>query len=258
MSPLPPHPFAFALGCGFVGCHWYLGLAALAQRPTRVCSQFLQARLHHLAGYSPELGSHTPPIDFCSCQDFRARPRTSRLRPASCDGTNPTAQGIALSLRRGASRVFTAQGSIAPSRASQPPRRRPLRRPRIYPNLFVLRHPLSLVDANRGSEKPWFATLRKSHRLLSKAASLGPSTTSTVALADSGESTRRTRPTLRCDVPCRAASHVLVAKPLRDQPHPRCLPPPENGPRVWGRMRSFSFRLAGFRWGSLDTFVTAG
>jgi hypothetical protein len=112
MSPLPPYPFAFAPEHGLVGCHWCLGLAALAQRPTRVCSQFLQARLHHLAGYSPELGSHTPPIDFCSCQDFRARPRTSRLRPASCDETNPIAQEIAPSLRRGASRVLTAQGSL--------------------------------------------------------------------------------------------------------------------------------------------------
>jgi len=55
---------------------------------------------------------------------------------------------------------------------------------RIYPNLFLLRHRLSLADTEGGTETPPSATLRKSHRPLSETSGLGPSSTSTVALAE--------------------------------------------------------------------------
>lgn len=105
------------------------------------------------AGYSPELGGHTPPIDFCSCQDFRARPRTVRLRLHTSRRDESRRAGDDPLLAKRTSRVFTAQGSLAPRTRPRNPRDDVRCVDRGFtPTCSELRHPLSPADTRRGSE----------------------------------------------------------------------------------------------------------
>lgn len=80
--------------------HWYLGLAASAQLPTRVCAQSLRARPNHLAGYSPEISGHVLPVDFYNQSNPRAQPRTSRPRPLVDAAGEPAARSGGAALAR--------------------------------------------------------------------------------------------------------------------------------------------------------------
>jgi hypothetical protein len=107
----PPYSFA-----GAESTAWWAatGTSALPLWPS-VRRAF--TRLYELdplcrAGYSPELGGHTPPIDFCSCQEFRTRPRTVRLRLHTSRRNESRRAGDSRLLAETASRVFTAQGSL--------------------------------------------------------------------------------------------------------------------------------------------------
>jgi len=94
-----------------------LGPASDARSPAS-----LRARPDHLAGYSPELTRHAPPIDFCSCQDFRAQPRTARLRLHSSRRNESRRAGDSPALADSAGRILTARGSSTRIRASLDPR----------------------------------------------------------------------------------------------------------------------------------------
>lgn len=62
----------------------------------------VRARPAHLTGYSPELEGHVKPIDFCSCQDSRARTSDSP-DPTVCnenDGLLGLRSRLVESLRR--------------------------------------------------------------------------------------------------------------------------------------------------------------
>lgn len=148
----PPYSFA-----GAESTAWWAatGTSALPLWPSvrRAFTRLYELDPLRRAGYSPELGGHAPPIDFCSCQEFRTRPRTVRLRLHTSRRNESRRAGDSRSLRRRPAECSQLRGRCTSCEASQPPRRRPLRLSRIYPNLFQLRHPLSLVDTGRGSEK---------------------------------------------------------------------------------------------------------
>jgi hypothetical protein len=79
MSPVRLAP-SLALRAGLVGPPLVPRLSRLGPASDMRSLVLLRARPDRLAGYSPELRGHMPPIDFCSCQNFRARPRTPRLQ----------------------------------------------------------------------------------------------------------------------------------------------------------------------------------
>jgi hypothetical protein len=62
------------------GRHWSLGLAASVQLPTRVHLHLCKLGLGADRLFTGADPGHVPPIDFCNCVDFRARPPISKLR----------------------------------------------------------------------------------------------------------------------------------------------------------------------------------
>lgn len=73
-------------GAGIAAERAATGTSTLPPRPSfrhAFTRKALRARLDHLAGYSPELTSHVPPVDFCSLTEPRARPRIIQTPPFS-------------------------------------------------------------------------------------------------------------------------------------------------------------------------------
>jgi hypothetical protein len=83
----------------------------------------LPARPDHLAGYSPELTSHTLLIDFCSCQESWTQPRSPKLVPRARRQAVLLDDGAALA--SGCQPSFTAQGLRFPEGPCNAPHRRP-------------------------------------------------------------------------------------------------------------------------------------
>jgi hypothetical protein len=98
-----------ALRATFESRHWYLGLAASTQFPTRVHLQAMQARPSHRAGFSPELLDHVPLVDFCNLSG----PTSTTLNlqtPPFLSNSKLSPVGGDLSLRSVTSWAFAAQG----------------------------------------------------------------------------------------------------------------------------------------------------
>jgi hypothetical protein len=94
----------------------------------------LPARPDHLAGYSPEITSHTPLIDFCSCQESWTQPRSPKLVPRA-RRPKPPRWTMAPLLRVAANRASQLRGCASPKGLATP--RTDVRTPtRIYPNLI--------------------------------------------------------------------------------------------------------------------------
>lgn len=90
--------------------HWYLGLAASTQLPTRVHPQAMQARPSHRAGYSPELLNHVTLVDFCNLSGPTSTTLNLQTPPFLSDSKLLPAGGDT-SLRSVTSWAFAAQGS---------------------------------------------------------------------------------------------------------------------------------------------------
>lgn len=106
-----------------------------AQLPTRVHARYPRARPKTLAGYSPELPSHVPPIDFNSWAIHEHTQKRSKPRPYVVTASrHPTAWHHPL--RGRTNRAFPGQGSrpirsrhIVPHHGDRSPQW-------IYPNLL--------------------------------------------------------------------------------------------------------------------------
>jgi hypothetical protein len=89
------------------GRHWSLGLAALVQLPTRVHPHLCELGLGADRLFTGAYPGHVPPIDFCNCVDFRARPPISKLHRFL-----PTAEAEA--------RRMTPPGGATPAGSTEP------------------------------------------------------------------------------------------------------------------------------------------
>jgi hypothetical protein len=106
-----------------------------AQLPTRVHARCPRARPKTLAGYSPELPSHVPPVDFCNCAIHEHTQQRTRPRPHDATASRrPTKWRH--SLRSTTNRAFSGQG-LRPIRGRLINPHHGDRSPRwIYPNLL--------------------------------------------------------------------------------------------------------------------------
>jgi hypothetical protein len=89
-----------------------LGPASDTRSPTS-----LRARSSRLAGYSPERLGHVPSIDFCNCQDSRARPRTAQT-PPFVRGGKPPHGGWCRSCETPPAELLQPRGQPPPKEAS--------------------------------------------------------------------------------------------------------------------------------------------
>lgn len=110
----------------------------------------VRARPAYLAGYSPELAGHVPPIDFCSCQDPRARPTLAKPNPFGVArrpfGPSHPVGGAAP--KHDTSRAATHQGStMSPSDDGSTSRAMASASCPDLPRCDRLGHPLSLACA---------------------------------------------------------------------------------------------------------------
>jgi hypothetical protein len=87
------------------------------------------------------------PIDFCSCQESRARPRPHQTLPICCSGKPPHGGGRC-SCETASARPSQLRGHFGP-KTSATPAPASARRPRIYPNPIQPGHLLSLPGARR-------------------------------------------------------------------------------------------------------------
>jgi hypothetical protein len=126
-------------------------LSRLGPASNALSRTLLPARPAHLAGYSPELTSHTLLIDFCSCQESRSQPRCPKLVPRARRHL-PEGRAAALddgaSLASGCQPSFTAQGLRFPEGPCNAPPRRPHAETDL-PQPDRPEHLLSLIDDHR-------------------------------------------------------------------------------------------------------------